>query len=126
MTYILLSPSLFSARLVITLRHCATRTSVYSIYDSAEEAIRKMIEASQTMIREQNNPAIKRHLELGIRTLQTAPRDEEKLTQLLKVKEREKEEAMHIEDIQRLVTEEIEILNVVLRLVVREGRRSAS
>ena len=85
-----------------------------------------MIKASERMIREQNNPAINRHLELGIRTLQTAPRDEEKLTQLLKVKEREKEEAMHIEDIQRLVTEEIEILNVVLHLVVREGRRSAS
>jgi hypothetical protein len=35
----------------------------------------------------------------------------------LKGKERKKEEAMHIEDTQRLVTEEIEMLKVVLYLV---------
>jgi hypothetical protein len=40
---------------------------------------------------------------------------------LLKKKERAKEEAMHIEDTQRLVTE-IEMLKVVLRLV-RRGRK---
>ena len=62
--------------------------------------------------------------DLQMKTLQNAPKDAEGCMYL--VKEREKEEAMHIEDIQRLVTEEIEMLNVVLRLVVREGRRSAS
>jgi hypothetical protein len=39
------------------------------------------------------------------------------LERLLKVKERQKEEAMHIEDTQRLVTEEIEMLQVVYYLV---------
>jgi hypothetical protein len=43
--------------------------------------------------------------------------------QLLKSKERQKEEAMHIEDPQRLVTE-IEMLKVVLYLVVRKERSS--
>jgi hypothetical protein len=51
------------------------------------------------------NPAMKRHLELEIKTLQNAPRDTEKLEWLLKKKERAKEEAMHIENTQRLVTE---------------------
>ena len=78
-----------------------------------------MIEASKRMIREQNNPAIKRHLELEIKTLKTAPRDAEKLKALLKVKERQKEEAMHIEDTERLVTE-IEMLEVVLHLVMHK------
>jgi hypothetical protein len=36
------------------------------------------------------NPAINRHLELEIKTLQNAPRDEDKLERFLKVKEREK------------------------------------
>lgn len=44
--------------------------------------------------------------------------------QLLKSKERQKEEAMHIEDTQRLVTEEIEMLKVVLYLVARKERSS--
>jgi hypothetical protein len=48
------------------------------------------------------------------------------LERLLKAKERQKDqEAMHIEDMQRLVAE-IEILKVVLRLVVREESRKAS
>jgi hypothetical protein len=66
-----------------------------------------MIEASQRMIAVNNqvageardgwgiNPAIKRHLELEIKTLQNAPRDADKLQALLKAKEREKDEAMH-------------------------------
>jgi hypothetical protein len=41
--------------------------------------------------------------------------------QLLKVKQRQKEEAMHIEDIERLITE-IEMLKVVLYLVARISR----
>jgi hypothetical protein len=55
--------------------------------------------------------------------LQNAPRDVEKLERLLKIKERQNEEAMHIDDRQRLVTEEIEILKVVLRLVLVSKRR---
>jgi flagellar basal body rod protein FlgF len=57
-----------------------------------------MIEASQRMIREQNNIAVNRHFELEIKTLQNAPRDADKLEQLLRLKERQKDEAMHIED----------------------------
>jgi hypothetical protein len=41
----------------------------------------------------------------------------------LKLNERESEEAMHIEDTQRLVTEEIEMLKVVLHLRVRRRRK---
>ena len=66
------------------------------------------------------NPAIKRHLELEIKTLQNAPRDADKLRRLLDVKQRQNEqEATHIEDTQRLVTE-IEMLKVVLYLVSRK------
>jgi hypothetical protein len=64
------------------------------------------------------SPPQKRHLELEIKTLQNAPRDAEKLERLLKAKQRQKEEAMHIEDTQRLVTE-IEMLKVILYLVSR-------
>jgi len=49
-----------------------------------------MIEASQSIIVEQNNPAINRHFELGIKTLlQNVPRHaDDKLERLLKVKEK--------------------------------------
>jgi hypothetical protein len=104
---------------------------VYSIHDSTELAIQKMIDASQRMIDVQSkvtgeakdgwglNPVMRRHLELEIKTLQNAPRDAEKLRRLLELKQREKQEAMHIEDTQRLVTE-IEMLKVVLYLVSRK------
>jgi hypothetical protein len=92
---------------------------VYSIYDSTEVAIQKMIEASQRMINEQlNSPPVNEHFKLQIKTLQNAPRDPDKLERLLNVKQRQKEEAMHIEDTQRLVTE-IEMLKVVSYLVCR-------
>jgi hypothetical protein len=52
--------------------------------------------------------------------LQNAPRDADKLARLLKVKQRQKEEAIHIEDTQRLVIE-IEMLRVVLYLVNRNS-----
>jgi hypothetical protein len=55
--------------------------------------------------------------------LQNAPRDVDKLEWLLKKKERAKDEAMHIEDTQRLVTE-IEMLKVVLYLVNRNIHKS--
>ena len=57
------------------------------------------------------------------RRLQNPPRDAEKLERLLKVKRRQKEEAMHIEDTQRLVTE-IEMLKVVLYLVMGKRTRT--
>jgi hypothetical protein len=105
---------------------------VYSIHDSTEVAIQKMIDASQRMLdvnsRVQGeakdgwgiNPVMKRHLELEIKTLQNAPRDADKLRKLLELKQRQKEEAMHIEDTQRLVTE-IEMLKVVLYLISRDN-----
>jgi hypothetical protein len=77
----------------------------------------KMIEASQRILT-MNGPeekrelrggginlAIKRHLELEIKTLKNAPRDAGKLRLILEVNQRKMEEAMHIEDIQRLITE---------------------
>jgi hypothetical protein len=105
---------------------------VYSIHDSTEVAIQKMIEASQRMITMSSsnnegveggwggmNPATKRHLELQIKTLQNAPREPDKLERLLQVKQRQREEeAMYFEDTERLVTE-IEMLKVVLYLVCR-------
>jgi hypothetical protein len=66
------------------------------------------------------NPAVKKHYELQIKTLQNAPREVDKLEWLLQLKQRQKEEAMHIEDTQRLVTE-IELLTAVLRLVRRDS-----
>jgi hypothetical protein len=52
--------------------------------------------------------------------LQNASRDADKLARLLQVKQRQKEEAIHIEDTQRLVIE-IEMLKVVLYLVNRNS-----
>jgi hypothetical protein len=57
--------------------------------------------------------------------LQNAPRDKEKLERLLQVKQRQKDEAMHIEDTQRLFAE-IEMLKVVLYLVNRNFSSSRS
>src|SRR5215212_12240484 len=106
---------------------------VYSIHDSTEVAIQKMIDRSHRMIDVQSkvggeakegwgiNPVMKRHLELEIKTLQNAPRDPDKLRELLKLKEKQNEQAIHIEDTQRLVTE-IEMLKVVLHLVSRKSR----
>jgi hypothetical protein len=107
---------------------------VYSIHDSTEEvAIQKMIDASQRMLDVQSqvtgeakegwgiNSVMKRHLQLEIKTLQNAPRDAAKLRKLLELKTIQKEEADHIEDTERLVTE-IEMLKVVLYLVSRKSR----
>jgi hypothetical protein len=84
-----------------------------------------MIEASQRMIMTNSqgelggmSSPIKKHYELQIKTLQDAPRDLDKLERLLRLKERQKEEAMHMKDTQRLITE-IEMLRVVLYLVMR-------
>jgi hypothetical protein len=73
------------------------RTLAFSIYDSTEEAIKQMIEASQRMINEQHNSSVvNRDFELKIKTLENAPIDPDKLQRLLQLKEREKDEAMHI------------------------------
>jgi hypothetical protein len=63
---------------------------VYSIHDSTEEAIRKMIEANERMLRQQHNVILNERLKLQIKTLEDAPRDEDKLEQLLKVMKRKK------------------------------------
>jgi hypothetical protein len=62
-------------------------------------------------------PPLKRHLELQMRTLENAPRDADMLERLLQIKQRQKEEAEHIEDTERLVIE-TEMLKVVLYLVL--------
>jgi hypothetical protein len=73
----------FSVSLLITIL-----TLVYnSIYDSTEEAIKKkMIEASQSTINEQNNLIVNKHFELQIKTLQNALRGVDKLEQVLKIR----------------------------------------
>jgi hypothetical protein len=85
-----------------------------------------MIESCESSIDEEHNSSVvKRDFKLKIKTLENAPRrDPDKLQRLLRSKEREKkDEAMHIKDIERLVTE-IEMLKVVLYLVNRNNRRS--
>ena len=62
--------------------------------------------------------ATQKFSELQIKTLQDAPRDPDKLRELLKVKERQYEKATLAEEIQSLVTE-IEILKFVQFLVNR-------
>ena len=91
-----------------------------------------MIDASQEIITMGSqgelggmSPPMKKHLELEIKILQNAPRDAEKLEKLLKIKPRQKEESMHIEDTQRLVTE-IEMLKVVLYLVMGKRTRTGA
>jgi hypothetical protein len=70
---------------------------VFSIHDSTEVSIKKMIETSQRMLRINSqgggeelggmSPPLKRHLELEIKTLEKAPRDADKLEHLLQVKQ---------------------------------------
>jgi len=67
------------------------------------------------------NPAMKRHYELEIEMFQNAPRDEDKLRELLKLKKRQNDQATHIGDSQRLITE---MLKVVLHLVSRDDDSS--
>jgi hypothetical protein len=47
------------------------------------------------------SPVMKKHLELEIKTLQNTPRDASKLRRILEIKQRQKDEADHIEDTQR-------------------------
>jgi hypothetical protein len=112
-------------QLVYNYHDCVILTLVYSIRDSTEVAIQKMmIKASQRMVTMNSqggelgdmNPPLKRHLELEIRTLQNAPKDQHKLRHLLKTNERKREEAMEIKDTQRLATE-IKMLKIVLHVM---------
>jgi hypothetical protein len=96
-----------------------------SIDDSTTEAvIQRMIEAMQKFINEEEEEGImlssvtKRHFQLQIKTLQNAPRDLEKLGQIIKAKERENGKARHFEDTQILVRE-LEMLKFELFLVQR-------
>jgi hypothetical protein len=67
---------------------------VFSVHDSTEVSIKKMIETNQRMLRLNSqgdfgvmNSVMKRHLELEIKTLENAPRDADKLEHLLQVKQ---------------------------------------
>jgi hypothetical protein len=63
--------------------------------------------------------------ELEIKMLHNAPRDADKLEQLLQAKERAKEESTYIEDTERIATE-IEMLKVVFYLANRNSCSSGS
>jgi hypothetical protein len=121
---------------------------VYSVYDSTTELlIQRTIDGIQRMITihhpssqgeeegdgapTRKEPAIeislasKKHWELQIKTLQDAPRDPDKLRQIVKVRQKEYEKAEDSEDIERLVPE-IEMLKFVLFLVCRNLKNDNS
>jgi hypothetical protein len=74
---IYLSP--LKCQLAYNYHDCAPLSLVFSIHDSTEDAVRKMIQASQKIIiNEQHvNPAVNKHFKLQIKMLQNAPRDAE-------------------------------------------------
>ena len=109
---------------------------------AAEEIIAKQIEGIKRMIwvhgdpfQEENdddddekaqgtiqiNPAMKRHWELEIKILREAPRDRDKLRKLVKAKQKEWEDTIKIEDLERIVTE-MEMLRFVLFAVIRGSK----
>ena len=94
-----------------------------SIDDSPEAVIQRTIEAMEKFIHEEKegtpiSSVTKSHFQLQIKTLQNAPRDLEKLGQIIKAKERENGKARHFEDTQRRVRE-LEMLKFELFLVQR-------
>jgi hypothetical protein len=112
---------------------------VYSVYDSTTELlIQRTIEGIQRLIAihppsqveegdgapTRKEPAIeislaaKRQWELQIKILQDAPRDPDKIRQILKDKQEGYEKAEDSEDIERLVSE-MEMLKFLLFLVSR-------
>lgn len=97
---------------------------VFSIYDSTEDAIKKMIAANERTLNLGGGDgaalsiASKRFSKLQISTLRGAPREAKQLEWLIRRKEREKNEAQYIWDTERLMVE-IEMLKVVLYLVNR-------
>jgi hypothetical protein len=105
-----------------------------SVCDPTEKAIEKTIEGIRRLLNPRYdsitpeeeaaaaikiNPATQKHSELQIKTLQDAPRDPDKLRELLKMKHRQYEKATSAEEIQALVTE-IEMLKFVQFLVNRQ------
>jgi hypothetical protein len=68
------------------------------------------------------SPALKRHLKLQIKIAQNAARNPDRLERLLKVKQRQKQEAMDIENTPQVRHREIELLKVVLYLVATKSR----
>jgi hypothetical protein len=70
------------------------------------------------------NAATLKHSELQIRTLRDAPRDPDKLREILKIKKIEYEKAEDSEDIEKLVTE-IEMFKFV-RFLANRNRNSNS
>jgi hypothetical protein len=107
-----------------------------------ENAIKKTIDGIQSLLNPLNNmtpeeeeieekmavikisEATQKHFNLQTKILQDAPRDPDKLREILKEKQKEYEKAEDSEDIERLVTE-IEMLKYVLFLVNR-NRNSCS
>ncbi|MFL6372717.1 MAG: hypothetical protein ACJ70P_06250 [Nitrososphaera sp.] len=108
------------------------QTKTITISNSAEEIIARQIERIQKMIRVRDcpeeelgihiNPAMKRHWELEIKILQDAPRDADRLKELLKTKRREYEKSRNIDDILTLITA-IEMLQFILFLVCRNENK---
>jgi serine phosphatase RsbU (regulator of sigma subunit) len=112
---------------------------IYPVSDSTEAIIQRTIEGIQKLINPQHdnditpeekektaaaaaiqiNPAMNKHWESEIKTLQEAPRDAYKLREILKAKQKEYEKAEDSEDIESLVSE-IEMLQFVLCLVSRK------
>jgi hypothetical protein len=78
-----------------------------------------MIEASQKMIGQQNNPAVNRYFSYRLILFKKLLEGCRQVGMAFESKETTKEEAMHIEDTERLVTE-IEMLKVVFYLVARK------
>jgi hypothetical protein len=73
-----------------------------------------------------NNPVTENHFELQIKTLKDAPRDPDKLRELLKIKQRQYEKATLAEEIQQALVTEIEMLQFVLFLMVRNERKEGT
>ena len=107
-----------------------------------ERTIKKTIDGIRTLLNPVNNmtpeeeeleekmavikisEATQKHFNLQTKTLQDAPRDPDKLREVLKEKQKEYEKAEDTEVIEDLVTE-IEMLKYVLFLVRRHGRNSS-
>ena len=101
----------------------STPSSSSSIYDSTEVAIQELIDECQRNIDEQYNGLVSNeYLKQKMNTLQNAPRDLKKLERLLKQKEKEREKANYVLDIESLVAE-IEVLRVIRYLINRNDDR---
>ena len=107
--------------------------------DPTEKAINKMIDGIRWLLNPQYgnttpqeeaaaaikiSAATQKHFELEIKTLQDAPRDPDKLRELLKRKQRLYEKATLADEIQPLVTE-VETLKYV-QFLVNRNRNSSS